>query len=91
VEDVKVVGQALDLQKMYTIAACERDGDPDDMLCRIKGVSNPKNTPYTLHSTMLEYLATNSPVTPTPPRNAVATDVPETLLSQVFGVKYEFR
>jgi 2',3'-cyclic-nucleotide 2'-phosphodiesterase (5'-nucleotidase family) len=91
VEDVKVAGQPLDLQKMYSIAACERDGDPDDMLCRIKGVSNPQNTPYTLHSTMLEYLATNSPVTPTPPRNAVATDVPETLLSQVFGVDYEFR
>jgi 2',3'-cyclic-nucleotide 2'-phosphodiesterase (5'-nucleotidase family) len=91
VQEVKVAGQPLDVNKVYTIAACERDGDPDDMLCRIKNVQKPQNTSYTLHSTMLSYLQANSPVTPTPPLNARVLDAPQTLLTQVFGVKYRFR
>lgn len=91
VQEVKVGGQPLDLSRNYRIAACEREGDPEDMLCRIRGVKNPKNTTYTLHSTMTEYLKNNSPVTPTPPLSAKVLDAPQTLLSQVFGVDYEFR
>jgi sulfur-oxidizing protein SoxB len=91
VQSVEVAGKPLQMDKLYTIAACERDGDPDDMLCRIRNVKNPQNTPHTLHSTMLSYLAANSPVTPTPPLNAKVLDAPQTLLTQVFGVTYEFR
>lgn len=91
VQEVKVANQPLDLSKTYSIAACERDGDPSDMLCRMKNVANAKNTPYTLHTTMAEYLKANSPVTPTPPQNAKVLDAPQTLLTQVFGVDYEFR
>ena len=91
VQEVKVAGLPLDLTKTYSIAACERDGDPSDMLCRMKNVANAKNTPYTLHTTMTEYLKNNSPVTPTPPQNAKVLDAPQTLLTQVFGVDYEFR
>jgi 2',3'-cyclic-nucleotide 2'-phosphodiesterase (5'-nucleotidase family) len=91
VQEVKVAGQPLDESKTYRIAACERDGDPDDMLCRIRGVKNAKNTPYTLHSVMKDYLQNNSPVTPTPPQASKILDAPQTLLTQVFGVDYEFR
>lgn len=91
VQSVTVGDQPLDLEKTYTLCACERDGDPDDMLCRIKGVKNPKNTGYTLHQVMKNYLTNNSPVTPVPQKNAIALDVPETLLTQVSGVDYQFR
>jgi sulfur-oxidizing protein SoxB len=91
VKEVKVGNSFLDINKTYTICACERDGDPDDMLCRMRNVKNPQNTPYTLHSTMLDYLKKNSPVTPTPEKNAIILDAPDTLLSQVTGVDYEFR
>lgn len=91
VKEVKVGNALLDLSKTYTVAACERDGDPEDMLCRIKNVADAKNTDYTLHKTMIAYLKANSPVTPTPPKNAVALDAPDTLLTQVFGVDYDFR
>jgi 2',3'-cyclic-nucleotide 2'-phosphodiesterase (5'-nucleotidase family) len=91
VQNVIVGDQPLDLEKTYTLCACERDGDPDDMLCRIKGVKNAKNTSYTLHQVMKNYLSNNSPVTPVPQKNAVALDVPETLLTQVSGVDYQFR
>lgn len=86
-----IVGQAsLDLNKTYSISACEKDGDPDDMLCRIRNVTNGKNTTHTLHTVLSEYLAANSPVTPTPPLNAKILDAPQTLLTQVTGVNYQF-
>jgi len=90
VQEVKVGDALLDLSKKYNICACERDGDPSDMLCRIKGVANARNTPHTLHSVLKAYLATNSPVTPTPPMNAIILDAPQTLLTQVTGVDYTF-
>lgn len=91
VKEVTVGGQPLDLNKIYSICACERDGDPDDMLCRIKGVAEARNTTHTLHSVMKSYLTANSPVTPTPPKAAIVLDAPQTLLTQVQGVDYEFR
>lgn len=90
VQEFTIGGKPLETEKTYSICACERDGDPDDMLCRIKGVKNPANTEFTLHKTMYNYLAANSPVTPTLHKNAVALDAPETLLSQVSGVPYQF-
>lgn len=91
VREVMIGNAPLDPDKIYKVCACERDGDPADMLCRIKGVKNARNTPYTLHRMMLDYLAANSPVSPVPHKNAVALDAPETLLTQVWGVDYEFR
>ncbi len=91
VKEVKVGNALLDPEKFYTISACERDGDPLDMLCRIRNVKHSQNTPYTLHGTMLAYLKNNSPVTPMPEKNAIILDAPETLLSQVTGVDYIFR
>lgn len=90
VQQVTISNSLLDLNKEYNICACERDGDPPDMLCRMKNVANAKNTNYTLHSVMKEYLAANSPVTPTPPVNAHILDAPQTLLTQVSGVDYQF-
>jgi len=90
VQTVSVANIPLGLDKMYKICACERDGDPSDMLCRMRNVANAKNTQYTLHSVMKDYLAANSPVTPTPPENADILDAPQTLLTQVTGVDYQF-
>jgi hypothetical protein len=91
VKTATVKGAPLDELKIYSICACERDGDPEDMLCRIKGVKNPKNTVHTLHKVMTDYLQANSPVTPTPPLAAKILDAPQTLLTQVTGVDYQFR
>jgi hypothetical protein len=40
---------------------------------------------------MIDYLKNNSPVTPSPEKNAIILDAPETLLTQVTGVDYTFR
>lgn len=91
VQEVLIGGKPLETSQNYNICACERDGDPDDMLCRIKGVANARNTEFTLHQVMKDYLKTNSPITPKPEHNAIALDAPETLLTQVTGVDYQFR
>lgn len=90
VQKVTIGGQALDPAKTYTLCACERDGDPEDMLCRMKGVKEGTNTAFTLHSMMKEYLHKFSPVTPTLRGDAKILDAPQTLLSQVHGVDYTF-
>lgn len=90
IKDVTVGDKPLDLNQTYSVCACERDGDPIDMLCRIKNVAEGKNTPYTLHSVMRDYLAANSPVSPELPEAADILDAPQTLLTQVSGVDYKF-
>lgn len=84
-------GEPLQDDKSYSLLACEREGDPEDMICRLKGVSEPKSINRTLHTIMRTYLKANTPVTPTPPKNAIILDAPDTLLSQVSGVDYVFR
>jgi len=91
VKEMIIGGKPVDMDKFYKICACERDGDPTDMLCRMKGVTNPSNTEYTLHSVLTDYLKANSPVTPTPPLAAKILDAPQNLLTQVSGVDYQFR
>ncbi len=88
---VKVKGEPLDLEKEYSIVACEREGDPDDTLCRIEHVKNPKRLGKLLHDVIEEYLAANSPVAPKLEGRATATDQPPTLLTQLQGTTYEFR
>lgn len=91
VKKATVKDKAIDVTKIYRISACERDGDPSDTICRIKGVANTRDTPFSLHAIMKEYLATNSPVTPALPLSAKVLDARQTLLTQVHGVDYQFR
>ncbi len=91
VQSVRIGGAALDPAKMYSISACERDGDPPDMLCRMRNVQELVTTMHTLHSCVKNYLSANSSVEPKPAGNAIALDAPATLLTQVYGVDYSFR
>lgn len=91
VQKVSVGGKPLDSGRSYTVSACERDGDPETMLCRIPNVTEGKNMGYTLHPVLKEYLAIHSPVQPLPRGAAKILDAPATLLTQVSGVAYHFR
>jgi 2',3'-cyclic-nucleotide 2'-phosphodiesterase (5'-nucleotidase family) len=88
---VKVKGQALDKNKIYNIVACEREGDPNDTLCRIEKVSNPQSTTENLHQVITEYLSKHSPVAPKLEGRTIATDQSSTLLTQLQGTSYNFR
>ena len=90
VQKVTVSEQPLDLTKTYVLCACEREGDPIDMLCRMKGVKEGTTSSLTLHSIMKDYLKEFSPVTPKLRQDAKILDAPQELLSQVSGVNYKF-
>ncbi|MFC3809928.1 bifunctional metallophosphatase/5'-nucleotidase [Lacihabitans lacunae] len=83
-------GQPIDINRTYTIAACEREGDPEDVICRLKGVKNPNSLDFTLHQAVTDYLKEFSPVNPAPRQSAKILDGPQTLLSQVWGIDYQF-
>jgi hypothetical protein len=91
VNSIKVKGKPVVLSKQYTFVACEREGDPDTTICRVEGVSEPSRCGNTLHQVIQEYLAKVSPISPKLEGRATATDAPNTLLTQLMGVGYEFR
>ena len=92
VQSVNINGEPLNLKKIYTITACEREGDPVDVLCRMKKVSNPVSKKILLHDVMEEYLSKFSPVSPKLDGRVHATDAPATLLTQASpGINYQFR
>ncbi len=84
-------GLVVDGQRLFTFVACERGGDPIDVLCRIKGVSNRTDLPFTLHDAVARYLAKHSPVAPKQDGRVTATDLPSTMLGQLPGTNYQFR
>jgi 2',3'-cyclic-nucleotide 2'-phosphodiesterase (5'-nucleotidase family) len=88
---IKVGGKPIDLGKSYLVAACERDGDPDDTLCRLDKVKNPRRANVTMHTILREYFGKFSPVAPKVEGRITATDAPQELLSQLEGYDYEFR
>ena len=88
---IKVGKKPIDLKRTYVIAACEREGDPNDTLCRLEKVSNPRRANATMHNILREYFGAFSPVAPKVEGRITATDAPQTLLSQLEGYDYEFR
>jgi len=90
-QEITINGKEVDPKKTYTILACEREGDPENILCRIKNVKNNRTLGYSLHSVIEEYLEAHPTVSPGIEGRAVATDAPATLLTQWTGTNYEFR
>ncbi len=87
---IKINDESLDLTKTYSMLACEREGDPDDTLCRMEKVKNPRKPGGSLHNIMREYLAAHPIVAPVIDGRVTATDAPSSLLSQLEGYDYEF-
>jgi S-sulfosulfanyl-L-cysteine sulfohydrolase len=90
INSVTVNGEPLQEEKIYTMLACEREGDPNDTLCRMEKVMNPRKTGHTIHQAIKEYLAAHPMVEPVIEGKVTATDAPATLLSQLEGYNYEF-
>jgi len=92
IQQVLIKDEPLDPERIYTMAACEREGDPDNVLCRMVNVHNPVKQGIFLHSVLEDYLAEFSPVSPKLEGRAIATDAPANLLTQALaGINYQFR
>ena len=65
-----------------TIGGCERDGEPLDMICRLKGAADPAIASLTVHEALLAYLKKHSTIEEERTGRATATDLPPTVFSQ---------
>jgi sulfur-oxidizing protein SoxB len=79
---VKVGGRDIDDRQRYTIAGCERDGEPVDVVCRHPGTHDARVLPMTLHQALKEHLATHPVIAPRRGDREVATDLPKIVFSQ---------
>ncbi|GAB3199668.1 5'-nucleotidase [Pontibacter aydingkolensis] len=91
VQSIQIGGKPLDPKRVYTMAACLRRGEPDDMLCRMPGATDPKVLDYTIHDVITEYLGKKGTVSPVTDGRAVALDLPAPVLSQLPNVNYVFQ
>ena len=91
VESVRINGEPLEPGRIYTISACTREGDPEDMLCRMRDVEDVETQPFTMHDAVLEYLERFSPVKPSLDGRAIATDQGPFTFSSLPGTHYQFR
>ena len=91
VNSVTVKNKPVEKDKIYTIVACEREGDPDTTLCRVENVRSPKKLGFTLHQILKGYLKTHSPVSPKLEGRVIATDEDKYLLTQIKRNDYQFR
>ena len=91
VESVMVNGEPLESGRIYTVSACTREGDPEDMLCRIRNVQEVETQPYTMHDAVMEYLKSFSPVKPSLDGRAIASDLGSFTFSTLPDTNYQFR
>jgi sulfur-oxidizing protein SoxB len=83
VRRIEVGGKPLEDDRLYTVAACEREGDPPDTLCRIPGVSEPRTLTMDNHDAVRRYLGRHRPLLQPGMRRVVGLDLPPALRSQV--------
>lgn len=79
---VKIGGTDLDLNRVYTLGGCERDGEPMNVICRLQGVQDAAYLPGSIHTVLKSYLKAHSPITPTREGRVRATDLPPVVWSQ---------
>lgn len=90
VASVKIAGQPLDPERLYTISACRREGEPEDMLCRLPGTLDAEVMDYTVHEALEAYLREKGTVAPVKDGRARALDLGDNVLSQLPGSSYHF-
>ncbi|MEJ8803377.1 bifunctional metallophosphatase/5'-nucleotidase [Pontibacter sp. H249] len=91
IQSITVGGKPLEPNKVYTMGACLRRGEPEDMLCRMPGAKDTKVLDYTIHDVIEEYLKVHGTVAPKTDGRARALDLPSPVLSQLPNVDYVFR
>lgn len=91
IKSIEVNGAPLDESRYYTISACERPGEPEDVLCRMSGVIDVETKDYTIHEVVEEYLSLHSPINPKLDGRAYCDYLGEVSFSTVPGTDYIFR
>jgi 2',3'-cyclic-nucleotide 2'-phosphodiesterase (5'-nucleotidase family) len=66
----------------YTIAGCEREGEPMDVVCRHRGTHDAQVLPMSIHEALGEYLKVHPVIAPRRDGRERALDLPPTVFSQ---------
>jgi 2',3'-cyclic-nucleotide 2'-phosphodiesterase (5'-nucleotidase family) len=85
VRSITVDGRPLDDDRLYTIVACEREGDAPDKVCRIPDVADANVLDLDAHEAVRRYLAKHNPLEAPAMGRVVADDLPPRVRSQVLG------
>ncbi|OYZ19563.1 MAG: bifunctional metallophosphatase/5'-nucleotidase [Bdellovibrio sp. 28-41-41] len=84
IQEIKIGDKLLELDRLYTMAACERDGDPDDRLCRIPKVKEPKSMDVDAHEAVRRYLKKHKAIKAPNEIRVIAVDLPAHVRSQFY-------
>lgn len=89
--ELKIQGKDVDPNKTYRMAACNRTGEPEHVLCRLRHAKNIKIKDYTLHQAVSAYLKEKKIVSPNLDGRAIAVDLGENTFSKIPEKDYFFR
>lgn len=90
VVSIMVGDEPIDMDRLYTLSACDREGEPIHILCRMKNTVNTEVQDYNLHDMIEEYLAEVGTISPQKDGRAQALDIGDNVLSQLPGTDYHF-
>lgn len=90
VSEVIIQGEPMELDKLYKMSACRREGEPLSTLCRMPGTVETEVMDYTVHDLIAEYLAVHDTIAPVRDGRAQALDLGDNVLSQLPGTDYHF-
>jgi sulfur-oxidizing protein SoxB len=79
---VQVDGRDVEDRQRYTIAGCEREGEPLDMVCRHPGTHDARVLPMTIHQALKQYFKAHPLIAPRREDRGIATDLPRIVFSQ---------
>lgn len=84
VKEVRVGGELIEDGRVYTITACEREGDKPDTICRIPHARHPRVLEIDAHEAVRNYLAKHNPLREPVGGRVVAEDLTPPVRSQIF-------
>lgn len=79
---MKVAGRPVKDEARYTVASCDRPGDPADVLCRFAGVPETRILPLTIQQAMRAYFRAHGTVRPKEEGRVSAEDAEGKVWSQ---------
>ncbi len=82
VVSIKVAGKEIDDDGHYSIAGCEREGEPIDVICRHRGTHDPEILPFSIHDALDRYLQDKKTISANPDGREKARDLPSAVFSQ---------
>ena len=80
--EVNINGAPLDDNRRYRIAGCDRPGEPETTIWRLKGTEAPTRLDVGIHQAMRAYLAKHPRIAPVRQGRARAVDPPAQVFSQ---------